>query len=269
MNLNTSLMNSFLAQTRVTYQWARLEELDQWWHWALVGCVSVFVLTYVVLWYRRDAVEQQRPVGWALMLLRIAALAGILLYFFQFDRRTEQRVVRDSRVAVLVDTSLSMTLPAEPSESGVASNNTRAEEVSRLFGQSDFLQQLANQHELTVYRFDQASRPTPVAAIAKSDIAELSNEALDVDAQTLSDGRTFMYLAIALGAAALLLVIVSLGKQLIGAKNSASGGWMLLIGASLALVALVGCRTRNRPNDSLSAGCVTGRGPSATDERAA
>ena len=239
MNLNTSLTNSFLAQTRVTYQWARLEELDQWWHWALVGCVSVFVLTYVVLWYRRDAVEQQRPVGWALMLLRIAALAGILLYFFQFDRRTEQRVVRDSRVAVLVDTSLSMTLPAEPSESGVASNNTRAEEVSRLFGQSDFLQQLANQHELTVYRFDQASRPTPVAAIAKSDIAELSNEALDVDAQTLTDGRTFMYLAIALGAAALLLVIVSLGKQLIGAKNSASGGWMLLIGASLALVALV------------------------------
>jgi len=77
MNTILSGAGGLLAQTRVTYQWARFEELDQWWHWALVGFVSVFVLSYVVLWYRRDAVEQQRPVGFALMLLRIAALAGI------------------------------------------------------------------------------------------------------------------------------------------------------------------------------------------------
>jgi len=228
-----------LAQTRVTYQWARFEELDQWWHWALVGFVTLFVLSYVVLWYRRDAVEQQRPVGLALMLLRIAALAGILLYFFQFDRRIEQRVVRDSRVAVLVDTSLSMTLPSEPSVSGLPNNNTRAEEVTKLFGQSDFLQQLSGQHELAVYRFDQTSRPTPVAAIAKVDAASQKGEAQDVDAETLTTGRRFMYLALGLGAFALLLVLVSLARQMIGAKNSASGGWMLLAGSALSLAALV------------------------------
>ena len=79
--LSLSLFNArdLLAQTRVTYQWARFEELDQWWHWALVGCVTLFFLTYVIAWYRRDAVEQQKPVGWALMLLRVAALAGIFL----------------------------------------------------------------------------------------------------------------------------------------------------------------------------------------------
>ncbi len=239
MNLLPLSMQSVLAQTRVTYQWARFEELDQWWHWALVGCVTLFVLTYVVLWYRRDAIEQQRPVGWALMLLRIAALAGILLYFLQFDRRTEQRVVRDSRVAVLVDASLSMTLPAEPSDSGVVNSNTRAEEVARLLGQSDFLQQMASQHDVTVYRFDQASRPAAVAAIEKSDASELAAVASDGDSETLRSGRQFMYLAIALGVIALLLIMISLGKQLIGAQKSVSGGWMLLVGSSLALVALV------------------------------
>ena len=239
MNLTSLYSHSLLAQTRVTYQWARLEELDQWWHWALVGCITIFVMTYVVLWYRRDAVEQQRPVGWALVLLRMAALAGILLYFFQFDRRTEQRVVRDSRVAVLVDTSLSMTLPAEPSESGVASSNTRAEEISRLLGQSDFLQQLSSQHQTTVYRFDQAARPTPVAAVEKTDASAAAAVALDVDAETLASGQRFMFLAVVIGAVALLLVLISLGKQLFGAKNSTSGGWMLLIGSAFALVGLV------------------------------
>ena len=230
---------NLLAQTRVTYQWARFEELDQWWHWALVGCVTLFVLSYVVLWYRRDAVEQQRPVGWALMLLRIAALVGILLYFFQFDRRTEQRVVRNSRVAVLVDTSLSMTLPGEPSESGLVSNASRAEQVAKLLEQSDFLQQLAGQHELTVYRFDQSPRPTPVAAIAKIDSAALATEVQDVDAEALALGRQLMYLAIGLGGCAWLLVVVSLGRQMIGAKNSVSGGWMLFVGSALSLVALI------------------------------
>ena len=239
--MNTVLYgaDNLLAQTRVTYQWARFEELDQWWHWALVGCVSLFVLSYVLLWYRRDAVEQQRPVGWALMLLRIAALAGILLYFFQFDRRTEQRVVRDSRVAVLVDTSLSMTLPSQPSNSGLVSNSTRAEEVAKLFGQSDFLQQLASQHELTVYRFDQTARPTPVAAIAKSDATALAVEVRDMDAEALAVGRQFMYLALGLGGFAMLLVVASLVRQMFGAKNSVTGGWMLLVGSVLSLVALI------------------------------
>ncbi len=239
MNATLIGMDGLLAQTRVTYQWARFEELDQWWHWALVACVSLFVLSYVVVWYRRDAVEQQRPVGWALMLLRIAALVGILLYFFQFDRRTEQRLVRDSRVAVLVDTSLSMTLPSEPSESGVASASSRSEEVAKLFGQSDFLQQLANEHELSVYRFDQTARPTPVAAIDKMSTPALETEGQDVDAETLVNGRRFMYVAIGLGSVALVLVLVALGRQVIGAKNSVSGGWMLFTGSTLALVALV------------------------------
>ena len=110
-----------ISQTRVVYQWLRLEQLDQWWHWATLAAVTLAILAFVVFWYRRDSVEHRKPVSWALLLLRTTALLGILLYFMQFDRRTEQRVVRDSRVVVVIDGSLSMSLPGTPSPSGVGS----------------------------------------------------------------------------------------------------------------------------------------------------
>ncbi len=93
-----------------------------------------------------------------------------------------------------------MTLPSEPSESGVPSSNTRAEEVAKVIAQSDLLQQLAQQHELNIYRFDQAARPTPLAAIEKVDAAALTTEALDADEVALVTGRQFMYLPSALAA---------------------------------------------------------------------
>ncbi len=231
-------MNSFIAQTRVSYQWARLEELDQWWHWGLIAFVCSAVLVYVLLWYRKDAVEQQRSLSWALVLLRVAALLGILLYFFQFDRRTEQRVVRDSRVAVLVDTSLSMTLPAEPSDSGVASQNTRAEEVAQWLSRSEFLKELSRLHEFVVYRFDQTARPTPVAAMAKSSTTQDVIESDVTQSDVLAVGRQIMLAAIIVGAVALILILISLGKQIVLAQGSAQGGWLLLIGSLLAMVAM-------------------------------
>src|SRR5690606_31714215 len=118
---------------------------------------------FVAYWYRRDSIEHLPPVGWALLLLRLAALVGILLYFFQFDRRSEQRVVRDSRIAVLVDTSLSMSLPGTPSHAGVANSVSRAEEAARLLGQSSLLAQLTADHQVSVYRFDSSPRPVALA----------------------------------------------------------------------------------------------------------
>lgn len=227
-----------LAQTRVTYQWARLEQLDQWWHWALVALIFVFVFGYIWLWYRRDAAEQLRPVGWALTILRVAAFLGLLLYFFQFDKRTEQRVVRDSRVAVLVDTSLSMTLAGTPSSIGVASNVTRADEVSRLLGQSDFLKWLAQSHELTVYRFDQSARPVALAALPKNPSAKsLAIEEAD-RAPDLSQSRQLMIVASLIVVVGVFLYLFSLFSQIFNRGKSPAASWSLLIGSLLSLVGL-------------------------------
>jgi von Willebrand factor type A domain len=227
-----------LGQTRITYHWARIDELDQWWHWALVAGVCLLVLSYVLWWYRRDAVEQQRSVGLALIILRVAALIGILIYFFQFDRRTEQRLVRNSRVAVLVDTSLSMTLPGSPSESGLQSDFSRAEEVTKFLAQSSFLRDLAQNHEVAAYRFDQAARPTPLTALQKAAPNIVREIAAEEDGSVLNTGRRYMFAAIAAMLVAGLLIVISLGRQTFGAPNSASGGWMLLTGAVAALISL-------------------------------
>lgn len=228
-----------VGQTRITYNWARFDELDQWWHWALVALICLLVLSYVIWWYRRDAIEQQRSVGLTLSILRLAALIGILIYFFQFDRRTEQRVVRNSRVAVLVDTSLSMTLPGSPSQSGLASDFSRAEEATRFLAQSAFLRDLAQRHEVAVYRFDQTARPTPLTALQKTAPKESLASGLEEDTQVLANGRRTMLTATGLMLVAGLLIAVALGRQIIGTRNSTGGGWMLFTGSLLGLTSLV------------------------------
>lgn len=229
-----------LSETRVIYQWLRVEQLDQWWHWLLLASVTLAIAVFVVAWYRRDSTEHHRAVGWALIILRLAALTGLLLYFFQLDKRTEQRVVRDSRVAILVDTSLSMTLPGTPSVIGVSYNGSRSDEATELFSQSDILQRLSEQHQLSIYRFDQLSRPVVVGAMEKRSESDNSplQENLENDQAQLTRGRNTMLLAAGVGILGLLCLLISLGAQLAGVRNWAVGSWLLLAGSIFALTAL-------------------------------
>jgi hypothetical protein len=228
-----------LAQTRVFYQWSRLEQLDQWWHWALVALVVVAITVFVVVWYRRDSVEHPRPIGWALLLLRLFAFVGILLYFFQFDRRTEKRVVRNSRIAVLVDTSRSMSLPGTPSDIGVASSLTRYEEAASLIGESSLLEQLSAKHQVSVYRFDSAPRPIAIAAIDKAQVGgTLEEQASVADEQTLANARTIMLASGLIGLVAFLLLFISWAAQIGGLRNWSMGSWSLLAGAILSIGAV-------------------------------
>jgi hypothetical protein len=240
-----------LGQTRIIYEWSRLEQLDQWWHWLLLVIAVGVVSLFVAYWYRRDSVEHLPPIGWGLMILRLAAFIGLLLYFFQFDRRTEQRVVRDSRVAVLVDTSQSMKLPGTPSASGVQSTFSRIEEVERVLQQSALLKQLAEKHQVRVYRFDSAPQAVELLGLKKA-AASLAGEATGDGEQTsatngplelpqstaLQTGRRWMVLAGGLGALAAGLLVISFGGQLAGRRDWPLGAWGLFWGSLLAIAAL-------------------------------
>lgn len=241
MNVLCSL-SPLLAQTRVIYEWLRIEQLDQWWHWLLLGLVCFAVLLHVLYWYRRDSVEHFRPVGWSLGLLRVAALIGLLLYFLQLEKHTEQKIVRDSKVAILVDTSMSMSLAGTPSDVGLASPLTRGEEAVRLIGQSEFLERLARQHQVSVYRFDQLSRPTSVAALQKTSntFDSQSPEQFTADtARALRWGRGCVLMAAVVGGIGLSLLIVSWSAQIFGFKDWIAGSWSLLLGSMLLLCGLV------------------------------
>ncbi len=77
----------------------------------MIGALSA--LLYVcVRFYLRDVTELPRPIRLTLITLRIATIVGLVFFFFDLQRRTQRMVTRPSEVAVLVDTSQSMSLPS-------------------------------------------------------------------------------------------------------------------------------------------------------------
>jgi len=173
MHNPTNLLSASLAQgdLRVFYQWMRIEQMDQWIHWFVFACCLAGLISYVIYWYRKDWQELPRGIGWTLLLLRFLALAGILIFFFDLQKRTEQKVTRSSRLAVLVDTSLSMTMPQADDESNMANpvgvTSSRISAVQESFAKSPLLEQLQQKHDVSVMRFDQGSRPSVVASFMK------------------------------------------------------------------------------------------------------
>ena len=75
------------------------------------------MLVFVTSLYRRDSVELRPGLGLVLLALRVTALLGVLAYFLELEKRTERTAVHNSRVLVLVDTSLSMGLQDRRSRS--------------------------------------------------------------------------------------------------------------------------------------------------------
>ena len=98
------------TETRTFYQASRLGAMDQWWHWLALVAVVLAIILFVTSLYRRDGVDLKRPTRWTLRLLRIAAFAGILIFFLKIEKRTEQKLVKNSRAIVLIDTSQSICL---------------------------------------------------------------------------------------------------------------------------------------------------------------
>jgi von Willebrand factor type A domain len=155
-----------MNETRVFYQWMRMEVMDQWWHWLILATLVISILSFVVYWYRRDWGELPRALGWTLLILRLTAFVGIAIFFMDLQRRSEQKVVRPSRLAMLVDTSLSMSLPLE-NEVTNGITRSRMEATVDFLKNSSVVKQLQTRHDLVLYRFDQTQRPTLLAAFSK------------------------------------------------------------------------------------------------------
>ncbi len=235
--------SGLIGQTRVSYRWPQLEQMDQWWHWTLLAICTLAVVTFVWRLYRRDASELPKPVGWALLLLRIAALTGLLVHFFHLEKRVEQRVVRESRVAVLVDTSLSMSLPADsPLSTGRAQPaQSRIDEARWWIAQSGALDSLARDHQVTVYRFDSANRPVQLAALARSGQIDKAADSPSTENELarLRFARTLARVALGLAVVAGLMILSSLVGQFAGVRNLPALHWSLLSGTSFMLAAML------------------------------
>ncbi len=215
------------------------------------------VLTYSVRLYRRDTRELPRGARWGLVILRVATFVGLLVFFFNLQKRTELEEVRTSRVAVLIDTSQSMGL----SDAKGPQRETRLDRVVDALSQGQLLRALLKKHDVTVYRFDQTAAPTPIAAFHKR--ADLVSDTAASDAMPRLDllraqqvyAIAMMLALIALGC---LVGQVLFGRRIRGAEGEA---YLLLAGTTLLIASLILAGTTNLRYPQFSMAQVLGGAP--------
>jgi len=126
--------------------------------WLMLFGGVLAILAWTVWLYLRDTSDFS--LFWRIWLtgLRLATLAGLLVIALNPSDRTQKQSYRPSRVAILVDTSLSMRHPAgNPSERespGAVTGPTRTEVIKNLIVQSNMIEKLRQQHEISLFTFD-------------------------------------------------------------------------------------------------------------------
>ena len=214
---------------QVIYEFARANSLEGWWIWALIVLVLGGLLFGCVRFYRRDAAELPSPVRWTLILLRIAAIVALIFFFFDLQRRTQRMVTRSSEVAVLVDTSQSMSLPAD----AMTNSQSRSDRAAEILGQTDLLTKLSDEHRVSVYAFDDQAEPR-LLETRGGDIDVGSDDAEETSSSTTSPIAILGAICIAI---TLLLSIASLA---IGASGRTEVvGWVLLPTAITMIIGIL------------------------------
>ena len=89
---------------------AVVDGFSQWWQMPLLVAAFAAIAAFAIWMVRRDAAELPRGVAVLLAALRLGALAALAAAYLDFERTAEHEVLFPSRVAVLVDTSASMTI---------------------------------------------------------------------------------------------------------------------------------------------------------------
>lgn len=156
--LPTAAANTALKVT----EWD-LPETAAGWLALLIGGTAVVL--YIVYLGRRDTRSFPWYVTAFLAALRIGVVVALAVILLNPQERTQTIANRPSRLAVLVDTSLSMRDPERTphSESGSADPaRSRYDAVASLFNDTPLVGRLADVHEVHLYTFDSGLKPQRV-----------------------------------------------------------------------------------------------------------
>lgn len=215
----------------IVYEFSRAALLDGWWAWALAIAI-VGTLLYLCVWlYRRDTTELSPGVRTTLMVLRLTTIIAVVFFFFGLQRRAQQRVTRTSEVAVVVDTSQSMSLPASSSPGAGAA--TRSAQAAAILEQSSLLSDLEKSHRVTVYAFDDEAEPRELESRSSLSQAAAKSKSVDrSDQVTNATSRTAVLGALCL--VGLLLLVMASFVLALGGRADAIGG--PLVSAAVLLI---------------------------------
>jgi hypothetical protein len=126
--------------------------------------------------------------GWLLTALRTATFFGLLVLFLQPHWRSEREMVRNSRVLLLVDTSLSMGV-ADGDSSSAGAAGSRAQQVISALAKTDFLARLRQVHDVAVFPFSEDLSRDHVVSLPKQ-IADAAGDSASLPALTEEKGVT-------------------------------------------------------------------------------
>ena len=144
-----------------------VEGFDEWWQMPAALLAVVAIAALVVWMYRRDAAELHPATAVTLAALRLAAFAALAAALLDFERIAEHEIDLPSRVAVLVDSSASMSL-ADADDPAAS----RSRQALELLDTGGLLRALRSRHEVSLWRFDADAEPVlrlPRAADAADD----------------------------------------------------------------------------------------------------
>ncbi|MCP3694045.1 MAG: VWA domain-containing protein, partial [Planctomycetaceae bacterium] len=243
------------AQTEQTYhQFTRLQSLSEGWHWLLLVGICSLIMTFVILMYRRDCVELPRGTSLALMFLRSVAYLGILFFFLNLEKLTEQTLTKNSRAMVLIDTSQSMGL-RDGQTADNPTNASRLDLVAEELAQGNLIKDLRKNHDVVVYRFDQETKPTEISTFPKVQAEDLvsdeSGSVSQAQLQSLEESRRTATASGILLAIALLAVIMHFARRR-PAPGEQNASWPLLVSmvtliASIVVMAVASLRSPDIP----------------------
>jgi von Willebrand factor type A domain len=224
------------AATTTKYQFSQWQSFSEWWQTPLVVLACLAVVAFVAYMYRRDSVELRPGIGLFLAIMRLAAFAGLLLFYLDLQKWSEQKEIQNSRVLVLADTSISMGLGNSDAPSS-SPGDSRIGQVVTEFTAGRMLDDMRKTHDVVVWRFDQDLGR--IATLPKvQDVS--AGQLLDITAQAARESRA-KWLRNAIIAAAGVFAFSILGsvvRRLLRGRRT--GSWVFGIGATLSAMAIFG-----------------------------
>ena len=207
---------------------------------------------FVVWIVRRDSRELPLPIRWTLGVLRILAVVCVVIYLLNPGQRSELRLITNSRLAILIDTSLSMGLPAAGTD---REGSPRAAQVINWFENQRQIKELRAQHDVTIYRFGESASPAVLAELPKLAFGEASSSSVEDTRTTVGTSQLATRLLPVVTWLTMITSVVILFGWLVAWRNSQKQRSSRLLAACvLTLMAgliLVGISDLLNPEQSL------------------
>ncbi|MGD0896670.1 MAG: hypothetical protein ABR915_02465 [Thermoguttaceae bacterium] len=156
--------------------------------WILPIGALLLILIFVRAMYQRDAAELPAWLSWLLTILRTATFLGLLVLYLQPQWRCSREITHNSRVLVVIDTSMSMNrADAGPGGEAVGRPGgvTRLQQVAAALDDTGFLARLRKTHDVVVHQFNDALERDRAVVLPK--VVE-EGEAADKSPPTASGG---------------------------------------------------------------------------------